>query len=351
MLRHSTRQALQLLKRKSALQSWSKYQVLARSMTSVSLFVRKDTFPHETLTQTQGVKYRAFSSGPMNGNGGDNEDPFKSSDSPDGNGPESFQPSFALSPTHVPEHFPNVPIIALSANPLYPKFVKLLEINDPHLVKLLRQKIHLKVPYAGVFLKKVQTEEWDIPPTLDDVYDTGVFAQLSEVQDLGDRMRVILFGHRRIKIVKEFSEPEAKEADEVKASSGGRRKRNGNSLNNFLRRRRAFSGNPSIEEEEAPKSEVETEFKSPTGVLMVETINLDNEAFQNTPEIKALCAEIVKSIRDIIQINPIYKENVMAMLASGQRIAENPVYLSDLGAALSNSADPEEHQVRSNLHF
>lgn len=42
-------------------------------------------------------------------------------------------------------------------------------------------------------------------------------------------------------------------------------------------------------------------------LLMVETINVYNEPFENTQEMKALCAEIVKTIRDIINLNPIYR--------------------------------------------
>lgn len=66
-------------------------------------------------------------------------------------------------------------------------------------------------------------------------------------------------------------------------------------------------------------------------VLMVETINIYNEPFENTQEVKALSGEIVKTIRDIINLNPIYRENVLAMLQAGQRVVDNPVYLSDLG--------------------
>ncbi|KAL7054997.1 hypothetical protein AAHC03_024234 [Spirometra sp. Aus1] len=84
---------------------------------------------------------------------------------------------------------------------------------------------------------------------------------------------------------------------------------------------------------------------STSSILMVETINLYNEPYENTPEIKALSGEIVKTIRDIINLNPLYRENVLAMLQAGQRVADNPVYLSDLGAALSGAGEPSELQA------
>ena len=53
----------------------------------------------------------------------------------------------------------------------------------------------------------------------------------------------------------------------------------------------------------------ETLATSPTddSPLMVETINIYNEPYESTQEVKALSAEIVKTIRDIINLNPIYR--------------------------------------------
>lgn len=72
-------------------------------------------------------------------------------------------------------------------------------------------------------------------------------------------------------------------------------------------------------------------------VLMVEVENVVNDKFEINEEIKALTQEIVKTIRDIISLNPLYRETVQQMIQSGQRIIDNPVYLSDLGAALTGS--------------
>ena len=58
---------------------------------------------------------------------------------------------------------------------------------------------------------------------------------------------------------------------------------------------------------------------------------------------QALTQEIVKTVRDIIALNPLYRESVQQMVAQGQRVVDNPVYLSDLGAALTAS-EPDEVQ-------
>lgn len=79
-------------------------------------------------------------------------------------------------------------------------------------------------------------------------------------------------------------------------------------------------------------------------VLMVEVENIKAEQFKQTEEIKALTQEVIKTIRDIISMNPLYRESLQQMLHQNQRVVDNPVYLCDLGASLS-AADPAELQA------
>lgn len=79
-------------------------------------------------------------------------------------------------------------------------------------------------------------------------------------------------------------------------------------------------------------------------VLMVEVENVALEQFKQTEEVKALTQEVIKTIRDIITMNPLYRESLQQMLHQNQRVVDNPVYLCDLGASLS-AADPPELQA------
>lgn len=81
----------------------------------------------------------------------------------------------------------------------------------------------------------------------------------------------------------------------------------------------------------------------PQSVLMVEVENVDHEKFTVNEETKALTQEIIKTIRDIIALNPLYRESIQQMLHQGQRVVDNPVYLADLGAALT-AAEPVDLQ-------
>lgn len=81
----------------------------------------------------------------------------------------------------------------------------------------------------------------------------------------------------------------------------------------------------------------------PQPVLMVEVENVVHDKFTMNEETKALTQEIIKTIRDIIALNPLYRESIQQMLHQGQRVVDNPVYLADLGAALT-AAEPADLQ-------
>lgn len=43
----------------------------------------------------------------------------------------------------------------------------------------------------------VASNESDVVENLNEIYQTGTFVQIHEMQDLGDRLRMIVMGHRR----------------------------------------------------------------------------------------------------------------------------------------------------------
>ena len=42
-------------------------------------------------------------------------------------------------------------------------------------------------------------------------------------------------------------------------------------------------------------------------ILIVRTENVQHEPFEQSQEVKALSAEVIKTIRDIIALNPLYR--------------------------------------------
>ena len=54
--------------------------------------------------------------------------------------------------------------------------------------------------------------------------------------------------------------------------------------------------------------------RSDGAILMVETENVQHASYTYTDEVKAITGEIVKTIRDIISLNPLYRESVAQMI-------------------------------------
>lgn len=131
----------------------------------------------------QYMYYRLYSSSASGENGeeGEGEEGESEDESEEGlRGDEvrkGLHQQYALAPVSIPDVFPEVPILPISRNPIFPKFVKMLEvrigfeyvaiatfvtietfspiqISDAQLMNLLRRKVRLALPYAGAFLKK-----------------------------------------------------------------------------------------------------------------------------------------------------------------------------------------------------
>ncbi|KAM3958355.1 LOW QUALITY PROTEIN: lon protease homolog, mitochondrial [Aphomia sociella] len=222
----------------------------------------------------------------------------------------------------VPEVWPQVPVIAINRNPVFPRFIKLIEISNPALIDLIRRKVKLNQPYVGIFLRKKEDDKTDVVSSLDDLHDVGVFAQIHEMQDMDYKLRLVVMAHRRIKITGQFVE------DEIET---------GPAESDAERRRRKYRSTRKKNEPETEAPKEAPKKPAPDQVMMVKVENMIHEKFQQTEEVKALTQEVIKTIRDIINLNPLYRESLHHMLAQGQRVVDNPVYLSDLGAALTGA--------------
>lgn len=106
----------------------------------------------------------------------------------------------------IPEVWPHLPIIATRRNPVFPRFMKILEVSNPALIDLLRRKVKLNQPYAGIFMKRDEENEKEVVDKLDEVYPVGTFAQIQEIQDMGDKLRLVVVAHRRVKITGQLYE-------------------------------------------------------------------------------------------------------------------------------------------------
>lgn len=262
-----------------------------------------------------------------------------------GTDPEPVQFSSQLPATvAIPEVWPHLPVIATKRNPVFPRFMKILEVTNPMLIDLIRRKVKLNQPYAGIFLKKDDENPNEVVDNLTEIYNVGTFAQIQEMQDLGDKLRLVVTAHRRIKIVGQLYEDlDASLEGKLDESDAEKRRRKHKNRNKKVIRNTNNDSTVDGEPVEEPPKRRLLKDGEQQPVLMVEVENVKHESFKHTEEVKALTQEVIKTIRDIITMNPLYRESLQQMLNQNQRVVDNPVYLCDLGASLS-AADPPELQ-------
>ena len=160
---------------------------------------------------------------------------------------------------------------------------------------------------------------------------------------------MVVMGHRRINMMQALpDEPDGDELTIEEVSGGGSGEQQVPSITHDQTTTESSgqdstvsSTSPSLSEPSSPQPETESQ------VYMVETDNFVQQDFETTDELKAVTQEVIKTIRDIIALNPLYRESVQQMLHLGQRVVDNPVYLSDLGAALTSGETKELLEVLS----
>ena len=67
------------------------------------------------------------------------------------------------------------------------KFIKIVEISDERLMTILRRKVRLNQPYAGVFVKLDDENDSEVVDDISEVHNVGTFVQIMEMQDFGNR--------------------------------------------------------------------------------------------------------------------------------------------------------------------
>lgn len=219
---------------------------------------------------------------------------------------------------------------------------------------VLRRKVLLRQPYAGIFLKKDDNNDNEVVNNLSEIYPVGTFCHFQEFQDLGDKIRMIVTAHRRIRIVNQIYEeigpPEEKKVKlkypnwnlEVNISADDDAKSDSTKRRN--RRSKRYESKQETENELGSKPKVLAEGEQKP-VLMVEVENVKKEEFTQTDEVKALTQEVIKTLRDIISMNSLYRENLQHMIHNNQRVVNNPSYLCDLGASLASAEAGELQEV------
>ncbi|KAJ3473029.1 hypothetical protein NLG97_g10560 [Lecanicillium saksenae] len=268
----------------------------------------------------------------------------------------------ALQKPVVPDVYPQVLAIPIARRPLFPGFYKAITIKDPDVATAITESIKRGQPYVGAFLFKDENEDADVIQNVDDVYDVGVFAQITSAFPIHGQegaLTAILYPHRRIKLSslvpptppqqqdakkadakKEAETPEpipAKPADEASATD-----KKGDVVASF--EETAVDKKP---DQVAEKYEP-TSFLKKYPVSLVNVENLADEPYDpKSPVIRAVTNEIVNVFKEVATMNNLFRDQIstFSMSQSTGNVTSEPAKLADFAAAVSSGEQTELQEV------
>ncbi|OJJ42719.1 hypothetical protein ASPZODRAFT_76382 [Penicilliopsis zonata CBS 506.65] len=253
----------------------------------------------------------------------------------------------ALQKPSVPDVYPQVMAIPIAKRPLFPGFYKAITIRDPNVATAIQDMMKRGQPYVGAFLFKDENADGDVIENLDDVYDVGVFAQITAAYPLrGETSGVtaVLYPHRRIKISSLLPPSDLQKPVATTTETQATEKR-GDVVASF---EEGVS-------EPAPKDHYEsTSFLRKYPVSLVNVDNLTEEAVdKKSPIIRAVTSEIVNVCKEIATLNPLFRDQISAFYTDQfpGNLSDEPSKLADFAAAVSAGELHEMQEVLETMNI
>ncbi|CEJ87012.1 Putative Lon protease homolog, mitochondrial [[Torrubiella] hemipterigena] len=277
----------------------------------------------------------------------------------------------ALTKPVVPDVYPQVLAIPIARRPLFPGFYKAITIKDPDVATAITESIKRGQPYVGAFLFKDENEDSDVIRNVDDVYDVGVFAQITSAFPIHGQegaLTAILYPHRRIKLsslvppggadVKKAdtkAEPETPEpvpqkstATTTPAEEDTTSEKKGDVVASF--EETTVDKKP---DQAADKYEP-TSFLKKYPVSLVNVDNLTDEPYDpKSPVIRAVTNEIVNVFKEVATMNNLFRDQIstFSMSQSTGNVTSEPAKLADFAAAVSSGEQTELQEVLSCMNI
>ncbi|KAL9107222.1 MAG: hypothetical protein Q9227_007846 [Pyrenula ochraceoflavens] len=262
----------------------------------------------------------------------------------------------ALSKPTVPEVYPQVMAIPIALRPLYPGFYKPVTIRDPNVVAAIQEMLKRGQPYVGAFLFKDENNKSDVIENVDDVYDVGVFAQVTSALPTHTEqgtLTAIFYPHRRIKMTglippSRSDQPTVIPVNpEDKTQNSGISDAQGDVVASFEEANKERV-EPKLEEKYEPTAFLR---KFPVSIVNVE--NLPEKPFdKKSPTIKAMTSEIVNVFKEVANLNPLFRDQIstFSVSSSAGNVVEDPAKLADFAAAVSQGEDHELQDVLATMN-
>ena len=183
-----------------------------------------------------------------------------------------------------------LPIIPISDRPLFPKMTVPMIMDDEPLVKMLIELADTETRFVGIVLQRETEEEADEsePVRTSDLYDVGVIAEVIRMAQFEAQPEL----HVMLTVLDRFS------------------------IEGFV--------------QDAPHIVAKVHY-------MLESEMTDNQ------ELKAYSVSVIKCIKDLVKLNPLYKEELSIFMSHSN--LQDPGRLADFAAALTTSSGKEMQDI------
>ncbi|KAJ6172089.1 hypothetical protein N7470_001156 [Penicillium chermesinum] len=234
----------------------------------------------------------------------------------------------------VPDVYPQVMAIPIAKRPLFPGFYKAITIRDPSVAVAIQEMMKRGQPYVGAFLFKDDQADGDVIENLDDVYETGVFAQITAAYPLrgeASGVTAVLYP----------PPPETTKG----APTEERTEKRGDVVASF---------------EEGAAELVSKDHYEPTSFLKkypVSLVNVENLAEEPYDKksgiIRAVTSEIVNVCKEIATLNPLFRDQISAFYTDQfpGNLSDEPAKLADFAAAVSAGELHEMQDVLETMNI
>ncbi|MEN2498472.1 MAG: Lon protease mitochondrial, partial [Marteilia pararefringens] len=249
-------------------------------------------------------------------------------------------------------------------------------INDPHLIDLIRYRVMTNQNFVSIFLRRFDLSDSSEISNIEDLMPYGTFGEIKELKNNENSVSILVQGHAKIKLksfinqsitdhINDFElsnlQQTAENSMAKKSSTKPSKKQQFQQLKAnkrqldqlkkaIIQREATKVANTDISssDDAADQSAISTEKPRPTTLpLLVDTEYLEDqfESFSTqtqTPRIKALTAELVKSLSEIYFYNPLILEYIHLIYPQHQEMFESPSAICYFVAFQFNTVTPEE---------
>ncbi|OMJ30195.1 Lon protease-like protein, mitochondrial [Smittium culicis] len=268
--------------------------------------------------------------------------------------------SSQLNKIEVPDTYDKLFILPIARRPLFPGFYKAVVIKDPNVILAIKDLLKRGEPFVGAFMLKDEQADVDYIDNVDQVYQTGVFAQItsvfpSTIQE-EDSLTVVLYSHRRIGLSSLLNSSEL-----LSSLSADQSPSNVSPLpdsedtpQNIPPPTESVEHSIPQDKEKLPSELVVAQVLSEYNFLVGQVDNLPtNLSKQKSQIVRAVTSEIVSVFKEISTLNPLFRDQIasFSMSQSAGNVFEEPSRLADFSAAVSSGEPSELQEILDELEI